>query len=434
MTGEKPNMELRSEEFDEVLGGMPHWILRWGITTITCVVLILLIGSAIFKYPDIISSTVNLTSTTPVAGVVAKSSGKLQELYVCNNQQVEATTFLAIIENSAKTDDIIKLKEILQKLGSGLDTVVLIPSQLLQLGSLQSLYSSFSLTMSEYRQFKELAYHLKKIDLMKGRITQNEVYYTNMLRQKDISEVQIEISHQQYTRDSLLGAKALISKEEIERTHSQYLQSILSAENMDRSLENLQIQLAQMYESLYDAEYQYQEKKNTLETELRSLINQLKTEVNTWEMNYVLATPVKGKITFTQYWTENQNVMAGNVVFNIVPDNQGEIIGKALLPTERSGKVKVGQKVNIRFSNFPDTEYGMVKGLVKNISLIPAISGQEAKSYIVDIELPNGLKTSYNKTLPFLPEVEGQADIITDDITLLERFLLPLRKIITENL
>ena len=105
-----------------------------------------------------------------------------------------------------------------------------------------------------------------------------------------------------------------------------------------------------------------------------------------------------------------------------------------MLPTERSGKVKVGQKVNIRFNNYPDNEYGIVKGVVKNISLIPASQGQGTKSYIVDIELPNGLKTTYNKTLPFLPEAEGQADIITDDITLLERFLLPLRKVITESL
>lgn len=125
---------------------------------------------------------------------------------------------------------------------------------------------------------------------------------------------------------------------------------------------------------------------------------------------------------------------AGNIVFNIVPTNQGEIIGKALLPTERSGKVKKGQKVNIRFNNYPDKEFGIVKGTVKNISLRPVVDGQNIKSYMVDIQLPNGLRTSYNKELPFLPEMEGQADIITEDISLLERFLMPIRKVITEGL
>ncbi len=434
MENRKPEIELRSEDFNEVLSAVPAWIVRWGITMIACVVLMLLVGSAVFKYPDIISSTVSLTGTTPVSAVVARTSGKLQELYVENNQQVQANTLLAVIENPAKTNDIIRLKELVQQAESNLDTIALVPSQQLQLGSLQSLYSSFYLSMSEYKQFKELAYHLKKIDLVKARIVQNEAYYTNMLKQKELSAVQTEIAHQQYARDSLLGVKGLISKEAVEESYSRYLQSFLSAENMDRSLENLQIQLAQMNESLYDTEYQYLDQRNTLETKLRSLINQLRAEIDAWEINYALITPVDGEITLTQYWTNNQNVTAGNIVFNIVPSNQGEIIGKALLPTERSGKVKKGQKVNIRFNNYPDKEFGIVKGTVKNISLIPVVDGQNIKSYMVDIQLPNGLRTSYNKELPFLPEMEGQADIITEDISLLERLLMPIRKVITEGL
>lgn len=434
MENRKPEIELRSEEFNEVLSAVPAWIVRWGITMIACVVLMLLVGSAVFKYPDVISSTVTLTGTTPVSAVVARTSGKLQELYVGNNQQVKANALLAVIENPAGTNDILRLKELLRQAENSLDTIALVPSQQLRLGSLQSLYSSFYLSMSEYRQFKELAYHLKKIELVKARIVKNEVYYRNMLKQKDLSEVQAKIAHQQYARDSLLGVKGLVSKEAVEEAYSRYLQSSLSAENMERSLENLQIQLAQMNESLYDTEYQYLDQKNTLETQLRSLVNQLRAEIDAWEINYALITPIDGEITLTQYWTNNQNVTAGNVVFNIVPSNQGEIVGKAMLPTERSGKVRKGQKVNIRFSNYPDKEFGIVKGIVENISLIPVLDVQNAKSYMVDIELPNGLRTSYNKDLPFLPEMEGQADIITEDISLLERFLMPIRKVITEGL
>ena len=434
MGDKKQEIELRSEEFNEVLSTIPAWIIRWGITVTACVVLMLLVGSAVFKYPDIISSTVTLTGTTPVSAIVAKTSGKLQELYVENNQQVEANTLLAVIENPAKTNDVIRLKELVQQAENSLDTIALVPSQQLQLGSLQSLYSSFYLSMSEYRQFRELAYHLKKIDLVKARIVKNEVYYRNMLKQKDLSAAQAKIAHQQYARDSLLGVKGLVSKEAVEESYSRYLQSSLSSENMDRSLENLQIQLNQMNESLYDTEYQYLAQKNTLETQLRSLVNQLRAEIDAWEISYALITPIDGEITLTQYWTNNQNVTAGNVVFNIVPSNQGEIIGKAMLPTERSGKVRKGQKVNIRFSNYPDKEFGIVKGIVENISLIPIVDGQNVKSYVVDIELPNGLRTSYNKELPFLPEMEGQADIITEDISLLERFLMPIRKVIAEGL
>lgn len=434
MAAKQQEIELRSEDFNEVLGKVPPWILRWGITMIAVMVLVLLIGSAVFKYPDTISSTITLTGSSPVVGVVSKTSGKIQELYVENNQQVKANSFLAVIENPAKTADVVQLKEIVQRLEHSLDTIALMPSRQLQLGNLQSLYSSFYLAVSEYRQFVRVAYHLKKIDLMKDRIVKNETYYKNMLRQQDFSKEQVKISRQQYARDSLLGTKGLLSQEEVENSYKQSLQTFLSAENMNRSLENLQIQITQMHESLYDTEYQYLDKKNTLETQLRSFINQIKTEIETWEMNYVLTTPIDGEVTFTQYWTKNQNVSAGSIVFNVVPHDQGEIIGKALLPTARSGKVKKGQKVNIRFSNYPENEYGIVKGVVDNISLIPAGGAAEQKTYVVDIRLPDKLKTTYNKELFFLPEMEGQADIITEDITLLERFLLPIKKVLTENL
>lgn len=64
---------------------------------------------------------------------------------------------------------------------------------------------------------------------MKVRIVKNEVYYTNMLKQKELSVAQAKIAHQQYARDSLLGVKGLVSKEAVEESYSRYLQSSLSA-------------------------------------------------------------------------------------------------------------------------------------------------------------------------------------------------------------
>lgn len=166
--------------------------------------------------------------------------------------------------------------------------------------------------------------------------------------------------------------------------------------------------------------------------QLKSLFMQLQTDIRNWELTYVLKSPIKGKVTFTNYWVENQNISSGEEAFSIVPYNKGELIGKAFLPIERSGKVKPGQRVNIRFSNFPDTEFGMVNGTVRNISLVP-VKMNETSYYIVEISFPDGLLTTYNRTLPFVPGMEGQADIITDDFSLLERFVFPIKKILTEQ-
>lgn len=425
-------IELRSEEFQEVLGAVPPWILRWGITMVAIIVVLLLIGSMIFKYPDTVSASITLTGTTPVAGIVAKTSGKLQHLYIQDNQSVTKGDYLAVIDNSANVEDILLLKKYLTNLDTSDNLTTISPSQL-QLGSFQSLYTNFFLSLSEYIQFVDLNYHLKKIEYVKDRIRQNEKQYTNILRQKGLIDEQYKIAETQHERDKVLTSKGVFSKEELENSYNQFLQSKLALENINTSLENLRIQIEQLNESLYDTQYQYIDKKNTLENQLTSQKSQLMNEIESWELTYALMSPITGKITFTEYWSENQNINSGDVVFNIVPSEEGSLMGKALLPLQRSGKVKVGQKVNIRFSSFPDNEFGIVKGTVKNISLVPS-KGKEMSQYVIGVSLPNGLETTYKKTIPFLPEMEGQADIITDDLSVLERFLLPLRKVLTEGL
>jgi HlyD family secretion protein len=283
-------------------------------------------------------------------------------------------------------------------------------------------------------EFKRLQYYIKKIDFMKEKINQYQDYYKNIIGQRNIIKEQLHLNKSQYQRDSLLHKRGVISSEELEISHNQYLQGSLSLENIHSSIQNTEIQITQMQENRLDTEFQYQDKKNRLETQIKTYISQLLSEIQTWELNYVLISPIDGQVTFTNYWIKNQNVTAGEIVFTIIPHDNKGIIGKAQMPLARSGKVKVGQKVNIRFTSFPDNEYDIIKGKVKNVSMVPAKDAEGTNYYTVEIELPDGLRTTYNRELPYLPEMQAQADILTDDISLLERFFMPLRKIWTEGM
>lgn len=55
-------IELRSEDVQEVLGQTPSWILRRGIFMLTIFVFVLLAGSWFFKYPQVVNATITLTS------------------------------------------------------------------------------------------------------------------------------------------------------------------------------------------------------------------------------------------------------------------------------------------------------------------------------------------------------------------------------------
>ncbi|GHV08510.1 hemolysin [Bacteroidia bacterium] len=422
-------IELRSEEFQEILGSVPPWILRWGITVLAIVVVILLIGSAIIKYPDIVPTKITLTGSVPPAAIAARASGKLKELYVNDNQSVKAGDYLAVIDNSTQTEDLQKLKVYLENQDFGKD--LQLPEKELRLGNLQSLYSTFYTTLSDYQKYRRIHYYPQKIEMIEERIKQTEEQYEILLRQQKIANEQFALTQKQYQKDSLMLIKGGISGKELDASKSAYLQGLSSQESMTASLKNMEMQIATLKESLFDMSYQDNEKLTEFQSQLRSQISQLKTEIQSWEMNYVLVAPIDGKITFTNYWIINQNVNGGAEIFTIVPTEEHKIIGKATLPTARSGKVKAGQKVNIRVENFPENEYGILRGTILNISLVPTQSGEVAY-YSVEVALPDKLITTYQKELPYLPNMQGQADIITDDISLMERFFLPLKKILTQ--
>ncbi len=87
--------------------------------------------------------------------------------------------------------------------------------------------------------------------------------------------------------------------------------------------------------------------------------------------------------------------------------------------------MEIGQRVNLRFDNYPSYEYGMVRGTVQSISLVP-----RDNLYTIQIALSHGLVTSYRKELPFRQEMQGTAEIITRDLRLLERIFYQFRNLL----
>lgn len=147
------------------------------------------------------------------------------------------------------------------------------------------------------------------------------------------------------------------------------------------------------------------------------------------ELASVLKSRVDGIVSVGKYWSINQNVKAGDQVLNIIPQFTDKPVGKITLPMAGAGKVKVGQLVNIKLTNYPYIEYGMLHGTIRTISAVP-----DQGNYYVEIELKKGLITNYNKMLPFAQEMTGNAEIITDDMRLLERLIGPVYSLVKEKL
>ncbi len=70
----------------------------------------------------------------------------------------------------------------------------------------------------------------------------------------------------------------------------------------------------------------------------------------------------------------------------------------------------------------------MVKGIVKSKSLVPS-----GDAYVIEIELPEGLTTLYGKKLDFTQNMQGTAEIITENIRLLKNLLILSRYMISKK-
>lgn len=97
------------------------------------------------------------------------------------------------------------------------------------------------------------------------------------------------------------------------------------------------------------------------------------------------------------------------------------------MPASGLGRVRAGQEVNIKLSGFPYMEFGVIKGRIKALSLVP-VEG----TYIAEIDLLNNMRSTYNRTLNFIQDMDGTADIITEESRLIYKFIRPLQAMKTE--
>lgn len=429
--GEEDDIKLRSEDVQEVLGQQPGWILRRGVGMLAVFVAVLLGGSWLFKYPQVLDAQIVLTTETPPANIVAKVSGRLSDIFVEDGNSVKNGMRLAVIENPASINDIDTLKMIVEQIRSTTlrHQPCKAPSRSLKLGSLQNSYSSLLVKLDSYNQFISLGYYPRKISSMNSMIGINKVRERNSARQKKLIEHRHQLQQNSLERYNALYEKGLISREEYEKAKDELFQSELNIENANASMTDNTMQHLQLSSELMDVSKQYLERLSSLTTDLLASVEQILSEIETWMQTYLIVCPIDGIVTFTNFWAKNQNVSAGESVFSVIPHNYKMPIGKLQMPMAGAGRLKIGQTVNVYFENFPEREFGMVIGKVKKVSLIPNLE----KKYIVEVSFPEGLKTTYGKVLPLSQEMTGSAKIITDDTRLLEQIFLPIKQILTEN-
>lgn len=431
------NIELRSEEVQEILGAPPRWIIRWGITIILIVVMVLLIGSYFYKYPDLIKARITVLSENPPVSVVAKATGKLDHLFVTDQQTVAAGQLLGVIENPARYEDVYSLWKQLDSVGhyfnSPAQFVAFRFSQDYQLGQIHPYYASFASQTETYITFLKYNTYEQRVQSLRKQVADQQRYLYQQTNQARILDDKLQLSRRQLARDSGLFRKKAISEIDLEKSNAEFLGHELNHRTAIANLSNTQMQINQLQQQVSEQQVQRAEQENKLLSALKEKYENLVNQLSAWEQTFVLKTPIAGKVTFTNIWSANQYVTAGDAVFSVVPDAEQRIIGRIVMPLAGSGKVETGQRVNIKLDNYPHLEYGMLEGRIVSMSLVPVTSA-EGGYYTAEVDLQNGLTTNYHINLAFSQEMQGSAEIITKDRRLIERLVEPLVSVFRERL
>lgn len=424
-------IELQENEVEDMLGRIPSWITRNGTLLFLFLLALLLFGSWVFRYPDIKRARIVVTSVNPPADLEARTSGKITRLFVSNNDQVEVGEVLAMIENPASFEDVEWIKSGLSALDSGRFEEVTTDLPELnnaRLGTIQTNYSIFLKAYRDYAEFRRLNYHQRRIELLRSELVKQQELGRSLRERARIAEEEYNIAQRQANRDADLYEQSVVSQAAMEQSH----QDMLVKKNQWQEIVSLiaqnNIDVGRIEEQIVDLELKQQEERARFINTLEESYNNVQASIASWEQNYLLVAPVSGTVSFTRFWSENQNVKAGEKVLTIIPLESGSMVGRISLPMEGAGEVKIGDQVNIQFDNYPHLEYGMVKGNVSNKSKVP-----DDDYYMVEVEFPLGLHTYYGKTITFSQNMQGNAEILTDKMRMLQRVLNPLKSAITKQ-
>jgi len=426
MSEKLEDIDLRSEEVQEILSKVPHWMIRWGNVLFLVLIILLLFLSWFVKYPDIIASEALITTKIPPQKEYAKITGKLEAILIKDNEEVASGQRLAILENTANYKDVFKLKSII-------DTIILNRQSfkfpidslpILFLGNIESQYALFENNYIQYQLNKELKPYSNEALANKYSISELNRRLRSLQSQKEINKAELDFKKKDLQRHVLLFDKGIISAQDYENKQLEAAQAERSYENFESSISQIREGISNANQTSKGTEINRVKEEMVLLKNVIQSFNQLKKAIRDWEYQYVLQSNIRGKVSFLNFWNSNQTVNQGDLVFTIIPSENSSFIARLKAPGQNSGKIKMGQKVNLKIENYPDTEFGVLIGIVKNVSIVPDVNGL----YVIDVELPKVLVTSYGKTIDFKQEMRGSAEIITEDLRLIERFFYQFKE------
>lgn len=426
--------ENRTEEVASIIERMPTKFGTVISATVIGLVLLLLLFGWLIKYPEVLVGQIVINTRQAPVKLVAAASGNIILLEDHPGTNVGAGQYIAYIKNEANLKDIKVLNTTLHAINIHKVTFQkhrhVFPENL-SLGDINNKYYNFLNALYQYLDYtNQQPYEVQK--QMNQKLLELQIRKSEQLKNDfENQKIKYKVSQSLFYKDSTLFSKNVTSKADIEHSIIAKANSELDYKAIDKEINTTNYQINEAHNKAQVIAIEKTAKERELIIGMFNSYYDLIDAIKKWEHMYVFVSPIKGKVDFLNFLEDNDYVQSGQELFKIVPD-KNQMVGQVNLPENGSGKVKKGQKVIIKLNNYPYNEYGSVKGKVTRISLATNQqtlfdNQKKINSYLLDVDLPYGLKTNYGVELNFHAEAKGTAEIVTEDRRLIERFFDNLR-------
>jgi multidrug efflux pump subunit AcrA (membrane-fusion protein) len=238
------NIELRSESVQDILTQPPHWMIRWGNSIILVILLLILMMSYIIKYPEFVSAPVIVTSQNPPEKIEARTSSKIEKIFIKDHQEVKKNDVLMVMQSTANYKDVLELKKLVDSISpQQLQSFPIAVTSRFKLGELQGDYNSFAKAFQDEELFTRLQPYAPENIAANQSISEYRVRIATLRQQKSLELAKYELSKKSYQRSQELFNQGVIASVELENEKIKFLQA-------QQNVENLNISISQMDEGI----------------------------------------------------------------------------------------------------------------------------------------------------------------------------------------
>jgi|GEM_PF-6150904 len=409
-----------SDDFTEIISNTPNWFLRWGISCMFIVFLFVFALSCFIRYPYTVGAKFKLISDKSPQIITAHGSGRLRGLTILDGATVKDNQIIGYLESTANADDISILNKNLQKLLSDIysnRTDLLTESAFgknNKLGELQKSYETFHKYLNDYNSTFNTGYYKQQQAVIMSEISQLQKMNFNMRDQMALKERDMNISKERLSIQRKLLEKKIISVSELRNEESSYITKSMPYKEASSSLISLDLTVLSKKKELLEIEQTIKSSRENLLQSTKSLLS----EIEKWSEEYIIRSEGAGIIVFINPLQNGQYIKQNTDLFYIVTSND-RFVGELMVDQKELGKIKLNQKVHIKFEGYPYQEYGYVIGKISTISNVPL----KDNLYRSIVSLPSEFRSNYGKQLTPRWGMLGNAEIMTDDTSVFYRLL-----------